>query len=198
MKLKNFFKPRRVYPPILPASNVWPVVQLNRNRKQFIEQVIDETVAKINRQTSTPANLKEEIETTLFREKLRIKRNPWRVDPPDENEFWDAVRQRLVNISSENREVNQVQQDILREIIRRYANEIAGNFNRSSYKFARAVVTFGFARLLNAFNVQGFGSSLSTRLTLQDKIEIKGEAEQIRQLAKTGTIVMVPDRKGVV
>lgn len=192
MKLKNFFKPRRVYPPILPASNVWPVVQLNRNRKQFIEQVIDETVAKINRQTSTPANLKEEIETTLFREKLRIKRNPWRVDPPDENEFWDAVRQRLVNISSENREVNQVQQDILREIIRRYANEIAGNFNRSSYKFARAVVTFGFARLLNAFNVQGFGSSLSTRLTLQDKIEIKGEAEQIRQLAKTGTIVMVP------
>ncbi len=192
MKLKNFFKPKRVHPPILPALKVWPVVQLSRNRKQFIEQVIEETTAKLSRQTPTPNDLKEEIETTLYRERLRIKRNPWRVDLPDEKSFWDDVKQRLVDISGKNGHGNQVQQNILHDIIARYANEISGSFNRNSYKFARAVVTFGFARLLNAFNVKGFGSSLSTRLALQDKIEVKGEIEQLRELAKTGTILMVP------
>lgn len=57
---------------------------------------------------------------------------------------------------------------------------------------ARSIVTFGFARLLNASRARGFWSIFSTQYTLQDKIHITGEVEQLRTLAKKGTIIMVP------
>lgn len=34
----------------------------------------------------------EEIETTLFREKLRVKRNPWAVDPEDDAKFLSSIK----------------------------------------------------------------------------------------------------------
>jgi glycerol-3-phosphate O-acyltransferase len=57
---------------------------------------------------------------------------------------------------------------------------------------ARTVVTFGFARLLNAARVKGFRSLFSNQYTLRDKINIVGEHEHLRKLAQKGTIVMVP------
>jgi len=57
---------------------------------------------------------------------------------------------------------------------------------------ARSIVTFGFARLLNASRARGFWSIFKTKFTLQDKIHITGEVEQLRTLAREGTIIMVP------
>lgn len=57
---------------------------------------------------------------------------------------------------------------------------------------ARSLVTFGFARLLNASRARGFWSIFKTKFTLQDKIHITGEVEQLRTLARKGTIIMVP------
>src|SRR5690606_12617440 len=83
-------------------------------------------------------------------------------------------------------------QEIVREIVTRYAYQIAGNFRPSSYRLARTIITFGFARLLNAARVKGFRSLWSKQFTLQDKINITGETEHIRSLARKGTVVMVP------
>jgi len=74
----------------------------------------------------------------------------------------------------------------------RYSEEIASNFIHSHYKVTRRIVTFGFARLLNAARVKGFKSVFSNQFTLQDKIQVVGETDQIRELASKGTIVMVP------
>ena len=84
------------------------------------------------------------------------------------------------------------EEKILHDIIRRYAEEVSGNFKKNSYRFARTVVTFGFARLLNATRVKGLTSLFSRQLDLDDKIHIVGETEHIRNLAKIGTVVMVP------
>lgn len=83
-------------------------------------------------------------------------------------------------------------QEVLQRITSRYAEEIASNFKASHYKFTRSVVTYGFARLLNAARVKGFKSIFSNQYTLQDKIQITGQTDQIRDLATKGTIVMVP------
>ena len=82
--------------------------------------------------------------------------------------------------------------EILERITNRYSEEIASNFNHQHYKFTRSVVTYGFSRLLNAARVKGFKSIFSNQYTLQDKIQITGETDQLRDLATKGTIVMVP------
>lgn len=185
------------YEPILPSKNEWPVVKLARERKDFVKKVSEKAQRRILSQTgNNPEILKEELETTLYREKLRIKQNPWVVDPDDDVEFWSNVKASLLHINSENKlsDSKRIQeyQQILESITSRYSEEIASNFKHQHYKFIRSVVTFGFARLLNAARVKGFKSIFSNQFSLQDKIQITGETDQLRDLATKGTIVMVP------
>lgn len=192
---ENYIKHR--YAPILPKKDEWPVVKLARERKEFIKRVAELAESKILLLNGkNPEILKEELETTLYREKLRIKQNPWAVDPDDEGEFWGSVKTALLQINTDSGLTKtkrlEAYQQVLSRITSRYAEEIASNFKATHYKFTRSVVTFGFARLLNAARVKGFKSIFSNQYTLQDKIQITGQTDQIRDLATKGTIVMVP------
>jgi len=185
------------YEPILPKRKEWPVVQLSRQRKQFIDTVVQNSVQKLREIAPTVDLLVDELETTLYKEKYRIRENPWVVDPEDDYAFWSSIKKRLVEIS--NLQTDNLDEDaaqkaqlLLGEIVDRYANEIASNFRSSYYQFARNVVTFGFSRLLNASRVKGFGSLFSNQYSLWDKIKITGEIDHLRTLAQKGTIVMVP------
>lgn len=185
------------YAPILPSKNEWPVVKLARERKEFVKKISELSEKRILDLTgNNPDILKEELETTLYREKLRIKQNPWAVDPDDEYEFWGDVKHSLLKVNTESglTKANRLQEykSVLQRITSRYAEEIASNFKHTHYKFTRSVVQFGFSRLLNAARVKGFRSIFSTQFSLQDKIQITGETDQLRDLATKGTIVMVP------
>ncbi len=185
------------YEPILPKKDEWPVVKLSKNRKEFVRKVADASKKSVLEITAGNMDLlREELETTLYREKLRIKQNPWAVDPDDEKEFWGKVKSSLVQLSAEG-SLTKTQKkkkylEILDDISMRYSEEIASNFIHSHYKVTRRIVTFGFSRLLNAARVKGFRSIFSNQFSLQDKIQIVGETDQIRELASKGTIVMVP------
>lgn len=173
------------------------MVRLARERKEFVKKVAELSEERILELIGkNPEILKEELETTLYREKLRIKQNPWDVDPDDEGEFWGEVKNNLLHIHTEGSPQKQKRleayRDVLKKITSRYSEEIASNFKASHYKFTRRVVTYGFSRLLNAARVKGFGSLFSNQYTLQDKIQITGQTAQIRDLATKGTIVMVP------
>lgn len=186
---------KKKYNPVVPGGiNEWPVVALSRNRQEFVEEVAAESIKRVKALASTREALIEEIETTVFREKLRIKRNPWAVDPEDDQSFLNLIKDRLLDISQSNDEAEKDEKldEILGEMIHRYSDEIAGNFKKSRYRMARSIVTFGFARLLNASRARGFWSIFSTQYTLQDKINITGEIDDLRNLAKKGTIIMVP------
>ncbi|MCR9253985.1 MAG: 1-acyl-sn-glycerol-3-phosphate acyltransferase [bacterium] len=180
------------YSEVVPSMQEWPIVQLAKNRKEFIEDVAETSLENVL-QRSRGRSLREELEMTVYREKLRIKGNPWKVDPEDDRAFWKTIQHRLAESQSlEKEEADKIEQDLLKEIVMRYANEIAGNFKKSSYRFARSFVTVGFARLLNAARVGGLRSIFSRQLDLDDKIHILGYPEHIRNLAKKGTVVMVP------
>lgn len=186
---------KKKYNPVVPGGiNEWPVVALSRNRQEFVEEVAEESIKRVKALAPTREALIEEIETTVFREKLRIKRNPWAVDPEDDQAFLNIVKERLLEISQSDDEAEKDEKldEILTEMILRYSDEIAGNFKKSRYRMARTIVTFGFARLLNASRARGFWSIFSTQYTLQDKINITGEVDDLRKLAKKGTIIMVP------
>ena len=187
---------KKKYDQVLPGGmNEWPVVALSQNREEFVKAVAEESISRIKALAPTREALIEEIETTVFREKLRIKRNPWAVDPEDEERFLSSIKARLLDISQNNppkEEVDEMLDEMLYEIVFRYSDEIAGNFKKTRYRMARSIVTFGFARLLNASRARGFWSIFKTKFTLQDKIHITGEVEQLRTLARKGTIIMVP------
>ena len=179
------------YSEIVPNKNEWPIVKLSRDRKEFIDEVTDETYNHLIKNKG--GSLREEIETTIHREKLRMKANPWRVDPPDERVYWKNMQARLLDINPDEEEkAIELEKELLSEIINRYTQEIAGSFKRSAYQFAQKFITFGFARLLNAARVKGLLSLFSRQLDLDDKIHVIGETEHIRSLAKKGTVVMVP------
>lgn len=179
------------YAEIIPNKSDWPIVRLSRGRKEFIEEVIERSYK--NFLQNKRGTLREEIETTIHREKLRMKANPWRVDPPNEKLYWRKIQSRLLEVDVEDKEKAKEQEEaILKEIIERYSDEIAGHFKHSAYKFAQKFVTFGFARLLNAARVKGLLALFSRQLDLDDKLHVLGETEQIRSLAQKGTVVMVP------
>lgn len=191
---KNNFKTRaRIYEPILPGHGDWPVVRLSRNRADFVEEVVDISMARIKEVRMTQEMLREEIELTMFKERLRVKENPWKVDPEDEPKFWSDIKKKLLALQKgEIKDPASAADAILRSITTRYAEEIAGNFRPTHYRMARTLVTFGFSRLLNAAHFRSFRALFQGELTLQDKIRIKGETDQLRSLAKVGTIVLVP------
>lgn len=158
-----------------------------------MERVIEESFHRIKKLRPNLNALIEEIELTRYREKLRYKTNPWKVDPEDEVIFWNGVKTRLLDLEiAEKKEKQESADQILKDIVSRYVHEITGNFKPSHYRLARRVITFGFSRLLNAARIKKFGSFWRGELTLQDKIQITGDTEQLRKLAKIGTVVVVP------
>lgn len=166
-------------------------MKLSKNRKAFLEKVASQTHDHLV--SKKKGALIEEIETTIHREKLRMRTNPWRVDPPDEKVYWKGVQARLFDVKQDNSAKDEKRQKaLLQEIIHRYSNEIAGSFKPGAYRFAQRFITFGFARLLNAARVKGLLSLFSRQLDLDDKLHVIGETEHIRNLAQKGTVVMVP------
>ncbi len=178
------------YSEILPDKDQWPIVKLSQNRAGFIKKVADESFHQLLT-NGTP--IREELETTLYKERIRIKANPWKVDPTDDLRFWNNIKSELAETAQLTpEETTARERELMQSIIVRYTEEIAGSFKQSYYRFARTFITFGFARLLNATRVKGFLSLFSRQLDLDDKIQIVGETEHIRKLAKQGTVVMVP------
>lgn len=158
-----------------------------------MERVIEESFLRLKKLRPNLNSLVEELELTRYREKLRYKTNPWKVDPDDEVIFWSNVKSRLLDLeNTDHIEKQELADQILKEIISRYIYEITGNFKPSSYQMARRIIKFGFARLLNASRIKKFGAIWRGDLTLQDKIQITGETEHVRKLAKIGTVVIVP------
>jgi glycerol-3-phosphate O-acyltransferase len=181
------------YKPILDRIPDWPVYQLSKNRKEFIEEVATHAFKRILEIRPTRKQLIDEIETTIYREQQRMKRNRWRVDPRDESRFWAKVKEDLQEITSKSEsEDTKNEEEILKRIVYRYASEIAGNFKPSSYRLTRELVKFWFARLLNGSRVKKFGAFFRNQYTLRDKIQVVGKVKQLRKLAKQGTVIMVP------
>lgn len=183
------------YKPILDKIPDWPVYQLSKNRKEFIEEVAEYSFKRIKEMRPTRKQLVDELEATVYREQQRMKRNRWRVDPQDEPKFWAKVKDDLIEVTSkplDDDATDRKEDEILKRIVQRYAGEIAGNFKPSSYRFAREIIQFWFARLLNATRVKKFGAIFRNQYTLRDKIQIVGKVKQLRTLARKGTIVMVP------
>lgn len=183
-----------LYDPIFPDPEAWPIYRLSENREAFVKELIALSTANIREQLGNgPTALRDELARTLYSERIRVTQTPWKADAVDEKDFWSRVKHDMVQVAADHDSPQAERHaELMERIVTRYANEIAGVFDPGAYQFAKGFTTTLFARLLNASQGKGITRFWKMRSNLHDKIHLIGQIDQIRELAKKGTVVMVP------
>ncbi len=177
---------------VIPEIRDWPIYKLANDRENFIKEVTEFTVARIKQ--TRKDKLSEELAKVIYLERIRTKEQPWRVDPPHEINYWNRLHRQLVKKSlDKGAEIAAGNNDeILRSIAERYAEEIAGDFKTGTYQFARRFLTSGLNRLLNTASNRNLKRIFSARYKVRERLKIHGELELIRTLTTKGNIILVP------
>ena len=108
------------------------------------------------------------IAKSSYLERIRIKEEPWKVDPPDDRPFWRRIQKRIVgeSLDLDPEEANAINEELLQRIIHRYAEEIVGSFRKKTFLFARRFLTFFFNRLLNTAASRNFRRIYNSKFRL--------------------------------
>lgn len=176
------------YPHIDKDLSRWPITRQSQERPAFINRLNDFVLNQI--METHKDDLYGLISKTIYLEKQRIKISPWKVDPPDEKEYWNNLAKEL-DLSQNLEDFYDIQLALLKRIINRYNNEIVPKFKPAAFKFGRLFLTSFFSRLFNKYIDKGI-FRWGSKKDLSQKIILKGPVEKIRDLYTKGTIVMVP------
>jgi len=175
-------------PHIIPALEDWPIDQFAKDRDGFISRLIGFTLDRLNNSNNSPLEL---LTKTIYLEQKRSRNNPWKVDPSDENAYWNSLSKELEKSkTSENPEREQIK--ILKRVVHRYSEEILGDFNPKTFKFARKFLTSLFKRLLNNGWGRNHKGIWGNKNDVRKKIKVDGCVDEIRELFNKGTVVIVP------
>lgn len=182
----------QVYKRIVQDIHEWPIATISKNRDAVIKSVVDETLQNILQKNKTEDDVHTELAKAIYYEKIRIDGRRWKIDPKDDKAFWGHIKNRLVELESRADNRIDEEKELLRHIITRYVTEIVGNFSVRTYNFAERFVPFAFNRLLNASNSSAFRKIIGNKKHLLKSINLVGEIEPLRKLAKDNIIIAVP------
>ena len=185
-------KKNKKYPQIWPNLEDWPIFKLHKDRRDFVQEIERFTLKRILLKKTSAVT--DSLAKTIYKEQIRIKEEPWKVDPPNESLFWRRVRSKLMkgSLDKSNKEADPVNEEILKTIINSYAEEIVGTFKISTFQFARKFLTIFFTRLLNTAASRNHKRIWSSKHKLDDKLIIQGDVEKVRSLMQKGTVVVAP------
>jgi len=185
-------KTKGPFPHVFPNIEDWEIYKLHQDRTNFIKEINEHTFNKFKNRPSD--FLSRLIAKTVYLERIRIKEEPWKVDPPDDKLFWSKLSKELVSesLDGNEEEAKKINEELLKRIINRYSEEIVASFQPKTFKFARKFLTFFFNRLLNTAASRNFGRLFNRKHRLQNKFKLYGEVEKLRALYKLGTVVLVP------
>lgn len=180
--------------PVIPRIKDWPINLIAKKRSKILQETISEAILEFNKSYPTLNALRDQLQRTLYLEHIRIRNDPWEVDPEDDREFWAGIKKKLLQADPSQMDEDasaELHQEMLQEIVSRYANEIIGDFDPNLFWFARQLLRRIFARLFNA-HFGGFKGLFNPEEKLKDKLIIAGPVEKLRNLATKGTVVLVP------
>ncbi|MEO6037892.1 MAG: hypothetical protein ABIQ93_05715, partial [Saprospiraceae bacterium] len=140
----------KIYPRIIERIEDWPIYRLSKDRTEFLREIDDFTFQRIV--SRHRKDLPDVLVKALYQERIRIKEDPWKVDPPNERQFWNKISKKLIQKSLDRNspEAKEAAEDILQKIIHRYSEEIVGTFQISTFRFAQRFLTAFFNRIFNA------------------------------------------------
>ena len=185
-------QPSPPLPQVFPELEDWPIYKLSEDRDAFVQELNEFTNNRLHQKPNQV--LSDMLAQTIYLERIRIKEEPWKVDPPNEDQFWKRMRKKLITHSLDKNEdeARKVNEAILAKIVKRYAEEIVGTFKIPTFKFARKFLTVFFNRLLNTAAGRNLGRFWGTKRKVSERLKVYGEVEKIRALMKKGTVVLVP------
>lgn len=182
----------QMYDAVIPNIEEWPIYRLSEDRKSFVAQLDEFTIQKLD--LLYGPGIGDIISRTIYLERIRLKEEPWKVDPPNERQFWRRIQKRLVKhaMDKEPAQAEKVFEEILHKIIHRYSEEIVGTFRIKTFLFARRFLTMFFTRLLNTAVLRTPRGLWGGKYRLMDRLKVLGETDKVRSLMKKGTVVVVP------
>ncbi|MEM6321459.1 MAG: 1-acyl-sn-glycerol-3-phosphate acyltransferase, partial [Bacteroidota bacterium] len=183
----------KIYPHVYERMEDWPIHKLHQDRKAFVQEITDFTVERLKK--GKTEDITEMIGKTAYLEQIRIKEEPWKIDPPNDRSFWKKIQKRLVKkvLDEDEAKAKAANQEILTSIVNRYAEEIVATFKIKTFLFARKFLTFFFSRLLNTAANRNFRRFFNSRRhQLGERMKISGEIEKVRALMKKGTVIVLP------
>lgn len=180
------------YPQIWPDIESWPIYKMHQSRSAFVDELIEFALSQFEAHNTKKTT--EIIAKTIYRERIRLEEEPWKVDPADEKLFWRKIRKEFMETSLDQPEevADIANEKILRKIITRYAEEIVATFNKKTFLFARKFLITFFTRLLNTAASRNYRRIWNREFKLSDRLKIKGNIEEVRSLMQKGTVMMVP------
>ena len=182
----------KIPPHIFPNMEEWPLYKISENRSQFVNDVTEESRDRLLKKNKNV--ISDVVAKAIYDERIRMKEEPWKIDPPDEKSFWNKIQKKLVkrSLDKEKAEADPVNKELLHTIVHRYAEEIVGTFKPKTLEFARKFSTFFLNRLLNTAASKNFRRFYSAKHRVYERLKVDGEIDKIRSLAKIGSVVIVP------
>ena len=194
--IQHYIKEGILYEPVIPDIYEWPIAKLFTRKDQFLGEVIEDAMERMRDYARHEGqSMSDMIERTMFLERIRMKEEPWKVDPKDEPSFWSGIKRELVlneQLEQDPHAFDARTQRMLRDISSRYAHEIVNTFKPGSYHFAKRFLPFFFSTLLNASAGKTLKSLIWHSVQLQERVHLLGHIQEIRNLAKKGTVILVP------
>ena len=176
---------------LYPDLRDWPIYKYHADRKNVVRELDNESYTRIIEDNEELVDL---LQTVLYSEKTRTKKEPWKVDPPNEYAWWRRKEKKLVvaGLNEYNEEEAENRRNLLRKIIHRYSEEVVGSFKISTFQFARRFLTVGFNRFLNAAAGKNLRRIARAKVKLRDRLIISGQIERVRTLFPDHHIVICP------
>ncbi len=167
------------------GPGVGPLGALEQIRPQLVSSIAAQTAGEFER---APLDLL--LGDALYRERIRLKRNKrniftWERNRADKK-LWGKIQTGLLQPPG-----IVDRKELLHQVSTHYADEIAGHFNPSVYRFATHAVPFGFNWLLNAASLKKY-RPWGLEEKLKYKIRILGETAHLQRLYNKGTVLLVP------
>ena len=180
------------YPHILPEIEQWPIYKQHENRKALVDELDTAVLERLKEKFGD--KIEDVIAKTIYTERIRMKEEPWKVDPPNDAQFWSKIKSQLVkrSLDKEDNEASVNNELLLQKIIHRYSEEIIGTFKTKTFLFARKFLSAFFGRLLNTAAGRNFGRLFGRKHHVFDRLRAEGEIDKIRALFDKGTVVVVP------
>lgn len=147
--------------------------------RDVIERVFAAQMEKVQRGELL---LESIINDTAYHEKKRLHGDPNK----KASKYWKNINKKLFHSSSKE------QEDILRDIIERFVAEIIGHFDEKVYRFSTNILPVFLGVLLNTVSPRVLYSKFPRLPDLRDSLLIRGEIEQLRDLEKRGTVILLP------
>jgi glycerol-3-phosphate O-acyltransferase len=157
------------------------------DQERILTELCSRVVARAaDRHGAGASRLDEVLADGVYHERRRLKDESDSARKREDAAFWSEVRRSMRGASE------RAQQDLVRRVTRRYAEEISGNFDERVYN---AVTRFGapsLGLLLNAISPKRLVTQLPRLPTLDDAIVLQGHTEHLRRLHELGTVILVP------